>query len=215
MESQMRDSGTSLTKASAGDSPSRNDRTSDGLRAVIRHLLVLVGENPERRGLLDTPRRVEETLRFLTDGYGVEPADVIGNAIFPVTTSGLVLVRDIEFYSQCEHHLLPFFGHVHIAYIPCGKVVGLSKLPRLVDVFAHRLQMQEQLTEQIADALTDTLSPLGVGVVVSASHLCMMMRGVEKQCSSTFTSAFRGVMTTDMTRRGEFMNLVGRAHRIS
>ncbi|MFF7988089.1 GTP cyclohydrolase I FolE [Streptomyces sp. NPDC007901] len=175
---------------------------------LVRELLGLIGENPDREGLRKTPERVRKAIRFLTEGYETKISDVIGDAIFDEDVHNLVVVRDIEFYSQCEHHMLPFFGHAHIAYIPTGRVVGLSKIPRLVDVFAHRLQVQERLTEQIAEAIDHALDPAGVGVTITASHMCMMMRGVEKQLSSTYTSAFRGLLQSDPIRRSEFLNLI-------
>jgi GTP cyclohydrolase IA len=170
--------------------------------------LQVLGEDPERDGLLDTPRRVQQSLQFLTDGYTTNLADVVGDALFEETYDELVLVRDIELYSLCEHHMLPFFGKAHIGYLPRGKVVGLSKLPRLVDVFARRLQVQERLTRQIAEAIQTLLDPAGVGVVIQANHLCMMMRGVQKQNSSTVTSCLLGAFRDDQRTRSEFMALV-------
>ena len=177
------------------------------LAALVRRQLELLGENPDREGLLRTPERVAKSLAWLTHGYELEAADVIGDAIFAEDHQNMVLVRDIEMYSLCEHHMLPFFGKVHIAYIPNGRIVGLSKLPRLVEVFARRLQVQERLTEQLADAIDDVLQPRGVGVVVEAVHLCMMMRGVEKQNSKTITSALRGEFRTCPMTRAEFLRL--------
>ena len=177
------------------------------LAALVRRQLELLGENPDREGLLRTPERVAKSLAWLTHGYELEPADVIGDAIFAEDHQNMVLVRDIEMYSLCEHHMLPFFGKVHIAYIPNGRIVGLSKLPRLVEVFARRLQVQERLTEQLADAVDDVLQPRGVGVVIEAVHLCMMMRGVEKQNSKTITSAVRGEFRTCPMTRAEFLRL--------
>ena len=174
----------------------------------VRSQLALLGENPDREGLLKTPDRVEAAMRWLTRGYQQTAADVVGDALFTEQHENMVVVRDIEFYSLCEHHMLPFFGTCHVAYIPNGKVVGLSKLPRIVDVFARRLQVQERLTDQIAGAIEDVLRPRGVGVVIEASHLCMMMRGVEKQGSKTPTSAVRGVFRTDPRTREEFLSLV-------
>src|SRR5687767_9732011 len=174
---------------------------------LVRRLLQGLGEDPERPGLQRTPERVEKSLRWLTQGYELTVADAIGHAVFDEDHHNMVLVRDIEMYSLCEHHLLPFFGKVHVAYIPNGRIVGLSKLPRVVDVFARRLQVQERLTEQIAEAIDDVLSPLGVGVVIEAYHLCMMMRGVEKQNSRTITSALRGVFRDDARTREEFLSL--------
>ena len=173
----------------------------------VRDLLGDLGEDPDRQGLLKTPERVEKSLRWLTRGYQLSVRDVIGDAVFEEEHHNMVLVRDIEMYSMCEHHMLPFFGKVHIAYIPDGKIVGLSKLPRIVEVFARRLQVQERLTEQIAAAIQDVLRPAGVGVVIEAAHLCMMMRGVEKQNSRTITSAVKGVFLDDLRTREEFLRL--------
>ena len=174
---------------------------------IVRRQLELLGEDPERDGLLKTPSRVAASLEWLTRGYESDIADVIGDALFEETHESMVMVRDIELYSLCEHHMLPFFGKAHIAYIPNGRIVGLSKLPRVVDVFARRLQVQERLTEQIAQALSDVLQPRGVGVVIEARHLCMMMRGVQKQNSSTITSAMRGEFRDDPKTRDEFLRL--------
>ena len=174
---------------------------------LVHEQLSLVGEDPGREGLLKTPDRVAKAMRFLTKGYEERVEDVVGSAIFEEEHQNMVMVRDIELYSLCEHHLLPFFGKAHVAYIPDGRIVGLSKLPRLVDVFARRLQVQERLTEQIAGAIEDVLAPLGVGVVIEAYHLCMMMRGVEKQNSRTITSALRGVFRDDARTREEFLAL--------
>jgi len=174
---------------------------------LVRRQLELLGEDPDRDGLIKTPARVAASLEWLTRGYETNVADVIGDALFEETHESMVMVRDIELYSLCEHHMLPFYGKAHIAYIPDGKIVGLSKLPRVVDVFARRLQVQERLTEQIAQALTDVLQPLGVGVVIEAYHLCMMMRGVQKQNSSTITSAMRGLFRDDSKTRDEFLRL--------
>ena len=174
---------------------------------LVRRQLELLGEDPERDGLLKTPSRVAASLAWLTRGYQLSAEEVVGDAVFAESHENMVMVRDIEMYSLCEHHLLPFFGKVHVAYIPDGHIVGLSKIPRLVEVFARRLQVQERLTEQIAAALTDVLKPKGVGVVIEASHLCMMMRGVEKQNSSTITSALRGVFRDDPKTRDEFLRL--------
>ncbi len=173
----------------------------------VRDLLGELGEDPERQGLVKTPERVEKSLRWLTRGYQLSVRDVIGDAVFEEEHHNMVLVRDIEMYSMCEHHMLPFFGKVHIAYIPDGKIVGLSKLPRIVEVFARRLQVQERLTEQIATAIQEVLQPSGVGVVIEAAHLCMMMRGVEKQNSKTITSAVKGVFLDDLRTREEFLRL--------
>ncbi|HEX6643817.1 MAG TPA: GTP cyclohydrolase I FolE [Gemmatimonadales bacterium] len=173
----------------------------------MRTILEEIGEDPEREGLRRTPERVEAALRWLTRGYGLSPADAVGNAVFEESHQSMIMVRDVELYSMCEHHMLPFFGRAHVAYIPDGKIVGLSKLPRIVEVFARRLQVQERLTDQIADAVMEILNPQGVGVVIEASHLCMMMRGVEKQNSRTVTSALRGVFRDDPKTRDEFLRL--------
>ena len=174
---------------------------------LVRRQLELLGEDAEREGLLKTPERVAKSMAWLTRGYALTAEDVVGDAVFAESHENMVMVRDIEMYSLCEHHLLPFFGKVHVAYIPDGHIVGLSKIPRLVEVFSRRLQVQERLTEQIAEALTTVLKPRGVGVVIEAAHLCMMMRGVEKQNSSTITSALRGVFRDDPKTRDEFLRL--------
>jgi len=173
---------------------------------LVRRMLELVGEDPEREGLQRTPVRVESSLRWLTRGYGQSVEELVRGAIFEEPHESMILVRDVEIYSMCEHHMLPFFGKAHVAYLPDGKIIGLSKIPRVVDMFARRLQVQERLTDQIADALMRVLEPHGVGVVVEAYHLCMMMRGVEKQNSKTVTSALRGVFL-DGTTRDEFLRL--------
>jgi GTP cyclohydrolase I len=178
------------------------------MQDVIRRLLESLGEDPGREGLLETPRRVEQSLRFLTSGYTADLDAVINNALFTVAYNEMVIVRDIDFYSLCEHHLLPFFGKCHIAYIPDGKVIGLSKIPRLVDVFARRLQVQERLTSQVAETINERVAPLGVAVVMEATHLCMAMRGVEKQNSVTTTSAMLGVFHSDARTRHEFLELI-------
>jgi GTP cyclohydrolase I len=178
------------------------------LENIVRRQLELIGEDPDREGLLKTPSRVAASLSWLTRGYDMTAAEVMGDAVFEEEHESMILVRDIELYSMCEHHMLPFFGKAHIAYIPNGRIVGLSKLPRIVDVFSRRLQVQERLTEQIAEAIEEVLEPRGVGVVVEAVHLCMMMRGVEKQNSSTITSAMRGEFRTCPMTRDEFLRLV-------
>ena len=180
---------------------------------LVREMLTQLGEDPTREGLRLTPARVETSLKWLTRGYGMSVADVIGDALYAERHDNLVCVRDIEIYSMCEHHLLPFFGKAHVAYLPNGRLVGLSKIPRVIEVFARRLQVQERLTDQVADALMEVLEPRGVGVVIEAYHLCMMMRGVEKQNSQTVTSALRGVLLEDGRTRDEFLRLVhgGRA----
>jgi GTP cyclohydrolase IA len=170
-------------------------------------MITALGEDPDREGLVKTPERVENSLRWLTQGYNQSVAEVVGDAVFEETHQSMIMVRDIELYSLCEHHMLPFFGRAHVAYIPNGKIVGLSKLPRIVEVFARRLQVQERLTEQVADAIEEVLRPKGVGVVIEAAHLCMMMRGVEKQNSKTITSALRGSFRSDAKTRDEFLRL--------
>ena len=182
--------------------------SSEEFRQLVRRQLELIGEDPDREGLLRTPDRVAASLAWLTRGYEMDVQQVIGKGVFDAEgATNMVMVRDIELYSLCEHHMLPFFGKAHVAYIPNGKIVGLSKLPRVVEVFARRLQVQERLTEQIASAIDDALAPQGVGVVVEAYHLCMMMRGVEKQNSKTITSAVRGLFRTDPRTREEFLTL--------
>ena len=175
---------------------------------LYRELLLRIGEDPTRDGLIDTPERMEKSMAFLTRGYTQDVATVLHEALFDVDYDEMVIVKDIEFFSLCEHHLLPFFGKAHVAYLPKGKVIGLSKLPRLVDVFARRLQVQERLTTQIADAITEAIDPQGVAVILEAQHLCMMMRGVEKQHSATVTSAMRGVFKSQLQTRNEFLSLV-------
>ena len=175
---------------------------------IVRRQLELLGEDPQREGLQRTPHRVAKAMLFLTNGYRQSVAQVVGEGVFAERHENMVMVRDIELYSLCEHHLLPFFGKVHIAYIPNGKIVGLSKLPRIVEVFARRLQVQERLTDQIADAVMEVLEPHGVGVLIEAVHLCMAMRGVEKQNSRTLTSAVRGIFRSDIRTREEFLRLV-------
>ena len=175
--------------------------------ALVQQQLRLIGEDPEREGLLRTPERVAKAMQFLTRGYGQRVEDVVGEGIFAEEHQNMIMVRDIELYSLCEHHLLPFFGRAHVAYIPDGKILGLSKVARIVDVFARRLQVQERLTDDIADAVMGTLKPAGVGVVIEAAHFCMMMRGVEKQNSRTVTSALRGIFRDDSKTRVEFLRL--------
>jgi GTP cyclohydrolase IA len=178
------------------------------MRDTIRRLLTEIGEDPEREGLRETPRRVESSLRFLTGGYQTDIDKLINSALFTVEYNEMVIVRDIDFYSLCEHHLLPFFGRCHLAYIPDGRVIGLSKIPRIVDAFGRRLQVQERLTSQIATTIERKIAPLGVAVVMEATHLCMAMRGVEKQNSVTVTSAMLGVFHHDARTRSEFLELI-------
>ncbi len=192
------------------ESQAANDR----LEGLLREVLVSLGEDPTRPGLKDTPQRVRRSLAFLTDGYTKDVHAVLGDAVFEEDYDEMVLVRDIEMYSMCEHHMLPFYGKCHIAYIPDGKIVGLSKLPRIVDVFSRRLQVQERLTTQIAYALQELLHPHGVGVVTEAFHLCMMMRGVQKQNSSTVASCLLGDFRNDSKTRHEFLNLVSSDRRL-
>ncbi len=176
--------------------------------AAITKVLELVGEDPQREGLLKTPSRVAKAFDFLTEGYRQDPREILNQALFTSSNDEMVLVRDIEFYSMCEHHMLPIIGRAHVAYIPDGKVVGLSKIPRIVNVFARRLQIQEQMTEQIADAISETIKPKGVAVVLHARHMCMEMRGVEKINSTTVSSALRGLFKRDERTRNEFYNLI-------
>ncbi len=184
------------------------------MQDLIVRLLSELGEDPAREGLRDTPKRVEKALRFLTSGYAADIDEVINNALFTVDYSEMVIVKDIDFYSLCEHHLLPFFGKCHVAYIPQQKVIGLSKIPRLVDVFARRLQVQERLTHQIAEVIDDRISPLGVAVVVEGTHLCMSMRGVEKQNSFAVTSAMLGAFRDNARTRTEFLELIKRRSQV-
>jgi GTP cyclohydrolase I len=181
--------------------------------ALVREQLEILGEDPDREGIERTPFRVAKSMAFLTGGYTQSLKEVVNNAIFDSPDSEMVMLKDIEFYSMCEHHMLPFFGRAHVAYIPDGRVIGVSKLARIVDVFARRMQIQERLSNQVADALMECLDPLGVGVVMEAAHLCMLMRGVQKQNSEMVTSSLRGSFRTDARTRGEFMNLVGHGLR--
>ena len=187
--------------------PARAEET-ESVATLMRRILRLIGENPERDGLRHTPERFEKALRFLTSGYHQDPEKLLNGAMFSVCYDQMVLVKDIEFYSLCEHHMLPFFGKCHVAYIPEKKVVGLSKIPRLVNMFARRLQIQERLTNQIANAIQQKITPLGVGVVVEARHLCMVMRGVEKESSHTVTSAMLGSFKENPKTREEFLSLI-------
>lgn len=178
------------------------------MKALVHEMLVRLGEDPGRDGLRRTPERVESALRYLTRGYQEDPEKLLKNALFDVDYDEMVIVKDIEMFSLCEHHMLPFYGKVHVAYIPHGKVIGLSKIPRLIDIFARRLQVQERLTTQIAETIQKAIKPLGVGVVVDARHLCMMMRGVEKQHSSTITSSMLGAFRNEKETRDEFLALI-------
>jgi GTP cyclohydrolase I len=180
------------------------------MQELVRQLLAELGEDPSREGLINTPKRVEKALRFLTSGYTADVDSVLNDALFTVDYNEMVIVKDIDFYSLCEHHLLPFFGRCHIAYIPNGKVIGLSKIPRLVEVFARRLQIQERMTNEIAETIREKIGPLGVAVVIEATHLCMAMRGVEKQNSFAITSAMLGGFRSDARTRSEFLELIRR-----
>ena len=190
-----------------------DDEGVDQYSALVQEQLALVGEDPSREGLLRTPERVAKAMQFLTRGYRLRVEDVVGEGIFAEEHRNMIMVRDIELYSLCEHHMLPFFGRAHVAYIPDGRIVGLSKLPRLVDVFARRRQVQERLTEQIAEAICSVLHPKGCGVVIEALHLCMMMRGVQKQNSKTITSAMKGIFLEDHRTRDEFLRLTTSVHQ--
>ena len=183
------------------------DNITDQLTGYYHHILENLGEDPSRQGLMKTPERVAKAMQFLTQGYDQDPVSILKSAMFDEEYSEMVLVKDIELYSLCEHHMLPFFGKAHIAYIPNGKIVGLSKIPRVVDVFARRLQVHERLTLEILNCIQETLNPLGAAIVVEAQHLCMMMRGVQKQNSMTTTSAFTGEFRKEKTR-SEFLNLI-------
>ena len=178
------------------------------METLVRDQLILLGEDPSREGLRDTPARVKESLEFLTRGYRMTLDEVFGDAIFTETYKDMIVVKDIEMYSLCEHHLLPFFGRVHIGYIPNGRIIGLSKMPRVVELYARRLQVQERMTRQIAECMDKHLDPLGVAVVIEADHLCMKMRGVEKQNSRVFTSCVLGIFQADSRTRAEFMGLI-------
>jgi GTP cyclohydrolase I len=184
------------------------DTLADPIAAHAKEMLAHLGEDPRRAGLRDTPQRFANALRFLTGGYEAEPRDVVGNGVFDAEGEGVVLVRDIEFHSLCEHHLLPFFGRVHVAYLPGERIIGLSKIPRIVDLYARRLQVQERITEQVAEALVHLLHPRGVLVLAEARHLCMAMRGVEKQHSATATRALRGVYAHDAAARQEVLSMI-------
>ncbi len=182
--------------------------TSASMQELLREMIVRLGEDPVRDGLMRTPERMQRSLEYLTKGYGEDPDKLLKGALFNVDYDEMVIVKDIEMFSLCEHHLLPFFGKVHVAYIPKGKVIGLSKLPRLIDIFARRLQVQERLTTQIAETIQRAIEPQGVGVVIEARHLCMMMRGVEKQHSAAVTSSMLGVFREEQETRDEFLSLI-------
>ena len=194
--------------ATSFDETSDSEVYDEDFESLVRQMLIRVGEDAEREGLRRTPLRVAKAMDFLTSGYELDAIEIASNAVFNEDCKEMVLVRDIEFYSLCEHHMLPFFGRAHVGYLPNGKVIGLSKVARVVDVFARRLQVQERLTNQVADALMQALSPHGVAVVMEASHTCMMMRGVQKQNSTTVTSAMRGTFEHDARTRAEFMSLM-------
>ncbi len=185
-----------------------NDDTTENISSIYKSILSQIGENPEREGLLKTPERVAKALQFLTQGYEIKPEDILKSALFNEEYSEMVIVKDIEVYSMCEHHMLPFFGKAHIAYIPNGTIVGLSKIPRVVDAFSRRLQVQERLTIEIRDCIQETLKPKGVAVVLECQHMCMQMRGVQKQNSVTTSSAFTGLFLSNDSTRKEFINLV-------
>lgn len=198
-----------MTVQASSHDPNRDNETQvirDHMRLILEHL----GEDPSREGLKKTPERYAKAVRYLTSGYNIDPTEIVRKAMFTETYSEMVIVKDIEVFSMCEHHLLPFYGKAHVAYIPNGKIVGLSKIARVVNCFARRLQVQERLTEQISHTLNDTLNPLGVGVVIEAYHMCMMMRGVEKQNSYTITSSMLGSFHDDRRTRQEFMSLISR-----
>ena len=193
----------------ASDLDPDHDQPYDAeLEGLVRHMLMRLGEDPDRKGLIDTPQRVAKTLDFLTSGYQQSVEEVVNGVLFEDQCEEMVIVKDIEFYSLCEHHLLPFFGHAHVGYIPNGKVIGLSKIARIVDIYARRLQVQENLTQQIANALMTVLGAHGVAVVMEATHFCMVMRGVQKQNSRTITSSMLGTFREDSRTRAEFMGLV-------
>jgi len=185
-----------------------NEEQKKEFESAVSKILELIGEDTQREGLIKTPHRVAKAFEFMTQGYHQDPKEVLNNALFTTSNDEMVVVRDIEFYSMCEHHILPIIGRVHVAYIPEGKVVGLSKIPRVVNIFARRLQIQEQMTEQIADALSQSINPKGVAVVVEARHMCMEMRGVEKINSTTVSSALRGLFKTDTKTRKEFFDII-------
>lgn len=196
------------TKSAVKVMPQQHD--DESIADLMQKVLVKIGEDPERPGLARTPQRADKALRFLTSGYETDVQSIVNGAIFEEKCDEMVVVKDIEFYSMCEHHMLPFFGTMHVAYLPNNRLIGLSKIPRIVDMFARRLQLQERLTHQVAETLQEVLKPKGVGVICEARHFCMMMRGVEKQHSATVTSAMRGVFKTQLQTRNEFLSLVRR-----
>lgn len=200
------------TREECAELAAQREHAAERYEQLVRQQLALLGEDVDREGIRRTPQRVAEAMHWLTRGYETCVDEVVNGAVFAETHESMILVRDIEIYSMCEHHMLPFFGKAHVAYIPNGRIIGLSKIPRIVDVFARRLQVQERLTDEVADALTDVLEPHGVGVVIEAYHLCMMMRGVEKQNSKTVTSAVRGSFRDDFKTRDEFLRLVHAGH---
>jgi GTP cyclohydrolase I len=184
--------------------------TGPSIASRMKDVLEMLGEDPSREGLIQTPERYEKAMRYLTSGYNTSLEEIVNNALFTVKVDSMVVVKDIEFFSMCEHHMLPFFGKMHVAYLPKDKVIGLSKIPRIIDMYARRLQLQERLTQQVAEAMADVISPRGVGVLCEARHFCMMMRGVEKQHSGTVTSTMLGSFRTNKSTRDEFLSLVNR-----
>jgi GTP cyclohydrolase IA len=184
--------------------------TTSGIATRMKEVLEMLGEDPSREGLVRTPERYEKAMRYLTSGYSTSLEEIVNGAMFSAKVDSMVIVKDIEFFSMCEHHMLPFFGKMHVAYLPKDKVIGLSKIPRIIDMFARRLQLQERLTQQVAEALIDVVGPRGVGVLCEARHFCMMMRGVEKQHSGTVTSTMLGSFRTNKSTRDEFLSLVAR-----
>jgi len=216
MSSRKGGSARSATGTGRRGSPARRAMSVDlsdvPYEALVAETIRRCGDDPDREGLLKTPQRVKEAMQFLTQGYGMTPADAIGDALFEECHRNMVLVKDIEMYSLCEHHLLPFFGKAHVAYIPDGKILGLSKTARLVEMYSRRFQVQERLTEQIAQSIWENIRPQGVAVVIEAYHLCMMMRGVQKQNSKTITSAMRGAFLEDQRTREEFLRLTTSPH---
>jgi len=199
-----------LIRAGDGNQAREENAGSDGISTRMREILEMLGEDPEREGLVRTPERYEKAMRYLTSGYRTNIEEIVNGALFTAKVDEMVIVKDIEFFSMCEHHLLPFFGKMHVAYLPKDRVIGLSKIPRIIDMFARRLQLQERLTQQVAEALSEVVSPRGVGVLCEARHFCMMMRGVEKQHSGTVTSTMLGSFRKSKATRDEFLSLVSR-----